>query len=306
MEACRPHRLDLDPVSLADQPTTTAAAGLLAWATDELDAAGIPTAVGDAHIIVAHALGVLRSAVADGGMDDADVDEAQLAMIRDFVRRRAEPEPLQHLTGVAFFRDLRLAVGPGVFVPRRETELVAGLAVDALRASGREHPIGVDLGMGAGAIALTMATEVPAATVHGVELYPEAFAWARRNFEAIAPDNAHPVLGDIRDALRSLDGQVDVVAGNPPFTPDGEAPVTPEVRLWDPPTAWIGGADGFEIVRSLSRTALRLLRPGGVLALEHGVSQSARIRALLEDDGWHSITSHRDARGIERAATARR
>ena len=294
-------------MSLTDQPmTASTVAALLPWATTELEAAGIATAVGDAQIIVAHALGLLRSSVANGEVDDVELTVEQLELISDFVRRRTEREPLQHLTGVAFFRNLRLAVGPGVFVPRRETELVAGLVVDALRASGRDDPIGVDLGMGAGAIALTMATEVPTATVYGVELYPEAFAWAQRNFAAVAPVNAHPVLGDIRDALPDLDGQVDVVAGNPPFTPDGDAPVTPEVRLWDPPTAWIGGADGFEIVRSLSQTALRLLRPGGVLALEHGVSQSARIRALLEVDGWHSITSHRDARGIERASTARR
>ena len=294
-------------MSLTDQPmTASTVAALLPWATTELEAAGIATAVGDAQIIVAHALGLLRSSVANGEVDDVELTVEQLELISDFVRRRTEREPLQHLTGVAFFRNLRLAVGPGVFVPRRETELVAGLAVDALRASGRDDPIGVDLGMGAGAIALTMATEVPTATVYGVELYPEAFAWAQRNFAAIAPANAHPVLGDIRDALPDLDGLVDVVAGNPPFTPDGDAPVTPEVRLWDPPTAWIGGVDGFEIVRSLSQTALRLLRPGGVLALEHGVSQSAKIGALLAADGWHSISSHRDARGIERASTVRR
>jgi len=278
---------------------------VLTRATRTLEEAGVPTALGDAEIIVAHALGVRRGAVQSGEVLDAVLDAAQLAQVDDFVERRRAREPLQHLTGVSFFRDLELAVRPGVFVPRRESEFVAQLAIDALRASASSSPIAVDLGTGAGAIALSMATEVPHATVYGVELYPEAFAWTQRNFAAIAPRNAHAVHDDLGEALPQLNGRVDVVAGNPPFTPDGDQPVTPEVRLWDPPAAWIGGADGFDLVRALSRTARRLLRPGGTLALEHGISQAPRIAALLQEHGWREVRAHRDPRGRERATTAR-
>ena len=278
----------------------------LAWATDELTAADIPTAVGDAEIILAHTLGLTRPDVQEGAADDTALTDAQDAQVAEFVQRRKNREPLQHLTGKSLFRQLELAVGPGVFVPRRETEFVTQLAVDALRASGSDSPIAVDLGTGAGAIALSMATEVPNSTVYGVEIFADAFEGTKRNFETIAPDNSHAVLGDMTDALHELDGRVDVVAGNPPFQPDGVESVTLEVRLFDPPGAVFGGgADGLDLVRALSKTALRLLRAGGTLAFEHGVSQSAPIAALLEQDGWDDVISHTDPRGRKRVTTAR-
>ena len=280
---------------------------ILSEAIEELTAADVSTAVGDAEIILAHTLGLTRVDVQAGAADDVALDDAQYAQVLDFVERRKRREPLQHLTGKSLFRNLELAVGPGVFVPRRETEFVTQLAVDALRASGSPSPIAVDLGTGAGAIALSMATEVPQSTVYGVEIFPEAFEWTRRNFEAIAPDNSHAVMEDMADALHELDGRVDVVAGNPPFQPDGVESVTPEVRLFDPPGAVFGGgSDGLDLVRALSQTALRLLRPDGTLAFEHGVSQSAPIAALLENDGWKAVTSHTDPRGRKRVTTARR
>lgn len=279
----------------------------LGWAADRLAAAQIDTARGDAEIIVAHALGLRRADIVTGSFDDTELTDDQRATVDDFVERRTQHEPLQHLTGTSLFRDLQLAVGPGVFVPRRETEFVTQLAVDALRDSGSEHPIAVDLGTGAGAIALSMATEVPHSEVYGVELFPDAFEWTRRNFETIAPGNGHAVLGNMADALPELDGRVDVVAGNPPFQPDGVESVTPEVRLFDPPGALFGGgSDGLDLVRALSQSALRLLRPGGTLAFEHGISQAARIRALLDDDGWADVRSHQDPRGRERVTTARK
>jgi len=276
----------------------------LEWATDELAAADIPTAVGDAEIIVAHSLGLTRTQVQAGAADRLVLDDAQDAIVVDFVERRKAREPLQHLTGKSYFRRLELAVGPGVFVPRRETEFVTQLAIDALRTSDSTAPIAVDLGTGAGAIALSMAVEVPASFVYGVELYRDAFEWTRLNFETIAPTNSQAILGDMVDALPELTGLVDVVAGNPPFTPDGVDPITPEVRLWDPPVAWRGGSDGLDLVRALSRTALRLLKAGGTLAFEHGVSQSERVAALLGADDWTSINSHTDPRGRQRVTTA--
>lgn len=276
-------------------------------AKDRLTAAGIETSQGDAEIIVAHTLGLRRPDVQGEAGEQLVLSPAQQATVAEFVERRLRREPLQHLTGTSLFRDLQLAVGPGVFVPRRETEFVTQLAIDALRSSTSAEPLAVDLGTGAGAIALSMATEVPHSRVYGVELFPEAFEWTRRNFETIAPSNATALLGDMTDALPQLDGLVDVVAGNPPFQPDGVESVTPEVRLFDPPGALFGGgSDGLDLVRALSTTALRLLRPGGTLAFEHGVSQAPRIAQLLTDDGWVDVTSHRDPRGRERVTTARK
>ena len=271
-----------------------------------LTEAGIPTSVGDAEIILAHALGVRRSDVQSGALNDAILTVDQRDRVLDFTNRRVDREPLQHLTGRAFFRQLELSVGPGVFVPRRETEFVTQLAIDALLASELEHPIAVDLGTGAGAIALSMAVEVPAATVYGVEISPEAFTWTSQNFAEHAPHNGHPVLGDMTDALSHLDGKVDVVAGNPPFLAEGVEPVTPEVRLFDPGVSWAAGGDGLLIIRALSKTARRLLKPGGHLAFEHGISQGRRVGELLESDGWLSITNHQDPRGEYRVTTARR
>lgn len=287
-------------------PANSTAQAVVTTVSEELARAGIPTSVGDAEIIVAHALGLLRSDVQSGGADQTVLSTKQLATVADFVERRKNREPLQHLTGKSLFRQLELAVGPGVFVPRRETEFVTQLAIDALRASNSAAPIAVDLGTGAGAIALSIATEVPGVTVYGVEISPEAFEWTRRNFETIAPLNAHAVLGGI-DVLPELDGTVDVVVGNLPFMPDGVESVTPEVRLFDPQVALFGGgSDGLDLLRAESSRVLRLLRPGGTLAIEHGVSQSVPVAELLTRDGWRSVTSHRDPRGRDRVTTARR
>ncbi|MCU1440546.1 MAG: [protein release factor]-glutamine N5-methyltransferase [Rhodoglobus sp.] len=278
----------------------------LALATEKLAAADVPTAAGDAEIIIAHTLGLRRADVQGGEVADTRLTPGQFAQVLSFTERRARREPLQYLTGKALFRQLELAVGPGVFVPRRETEFVTQLAIDALRAAGTEKPIAVDLGTGAGAIALSMATEVAHATVFGVEVAAEAFEWTRRNFEQIAPHNARAVLADMAEALPELNGRVDVVAGNPPFVPDDVQPAAPEVQLFDPGVAVFGGTDGLDLVRALSTAALRLLRPGGALAFEHGISQAPRVAALLEQDGWAAITTHRDPRGQERVTTALR
>ncbi|HWK20640.1 MAG TPA: HemK/PrmC family methyltransferase [Microbacteriaceae bacterium] len=278
------------------------------WIAAELEAEGIPTGRGDAEIIVAHLLGLTRDEVRGGAADEIDLDGPQLAAVMDFTARRKLREPLQHLTGKSLFRTLTLAVGPGVFVPRRETEFVAELAIRAIGELGIRGARAVDLGMGAGAIALSIAVEVPDSEVWGVEFYREAYDWAARNFAAIAPDNAHAVHGDLADALPELDGTIDVVAGNPPWLPPDIPPATPEVALWDPPsTSWEGGgADGMDIPRAFSKSGLRLLRPDGVLVMEHGVSQGPRMSQMLRDDGWLDVHTHTDPRGKDRVTTARR
>ncbi|QNE34810.1 peptide chain release factor N(5)-glutamine methyltransferase [Leifsonia shinshuensis] len=266
--------------------------------------AGVPDPEVDADLLVGFVLGVGRGRVQALVVMDAAIDAEDAGRVRGLAARRATREPLQHITGTAPFRSLELAVGPGVFVPRPETEQVVQFAIDALRAVPSAEPVGVDLGTGSGAIALAMATEVPHARVYAVEKSPEAFAWTRRNVESVGAANLRAVLGDLADALPELDGAVDVVISNPPYVPDDAIPRDPEVRLFDPAVALYGGADGLDVVRVISGVARRLLRPGGTLVLEHGELQGAQIRELLTADGWRATATHPDLTTRDRATTA--
>jgi len=271
-----------------------------------LAAAGVPGAAVDAELLLGHILGWGRGEVRARAVMGTEVGAAAAAALRRAVARRARREPLQHITGRAPFRSLELAVGPGVFVPRPETEQVAGFAVDALRGVASAEPVAVDLGTGSGAIALALAAEVPHAQVFGVENSPEAFIWARRNQRERAAANATMVFGNLADALHRLDGEVDVVVSNPPYIPERAIPRDPEVRLFDPAAALYGGMDGLDAIRQVSVTGRRLLRPGGVLVLEHGELQGAAVRALLAADGWRAAATHRDLLGRDRTTTALR
>jgi release factor glutamine methyltransferase len=266
--------------------------------------AGVPTPDVDAELLIGHVLGERRGRVQALAVTDAPVAAEQAASVTQLVQRRAAREPLQHITGTAAFRSIELAVGPGVFVPRPETELVAQFAIDALRAAASGEPIGVDLGTGSGAIALAMATEVPHARVYGIENSAEAYAWTQRNFVAVAPENATAVFGDLADALPELNGQVAVVISNPPYVPTDAIPRDPEVRLFDPAHALYGGVDGLDVVHAVSATARRLLYPGGTLVIEHGELQGAAVRDLLTADGWRAAATHPDLTTRDRATTA--
>jgi release factor glutamine methyltransferase len=271
-----------------------------------LAAAGVPDPEVDAELLIGHVLGLSRGGVQARLVVGAELEDTDASALERLVARRARREPLQHLTGRAAFRALDLAVGPGVFVPRPETEEVAQLAIDALRAAAEPEPIAVDLGSGSGAIALALATEVPHARVWAVENSPEAFPWTRRNVEEVAAPNLELVFADLATALPELDGRVAVVASNPPYVPLAEMPPDPEVRMYDPERALYGGVDGLDVIRALSQRALALLRPGGVLVIEHGERQSAAIAELLRGDGWRAIAHHRDLTTRDRATTALR
>lgn len=271
-----------------------------------LESAGVPNARVDAELLIGHVAGLRRGQVQAAAITDTRIDDESIAAIQGLVARRAAREPLQHITGLAPFRSLELAVGPGVFVPRPETEFVAQFAIDALRAVAGDSPIGVDLGTGSGAIALAMATEVPYSRVWAIELSDEAFPWTTRNFETVAAANATLVQGDLANAFPELDGTVDVVISNPPYIPQDAIPRDPEVRLFDPALALYGGIDGLDLVRAVSLTARRLLHAGGTLVIEHGELQAAEIQELLRVDGWNAVASHRDLVGRDRATTALR
>ncbi|WP_448811972.1 peptide chain release factor N(5)-glutamine methyltransferase [Agromyces bauzanensis] len=271
-----------------------------------LVAAGVPDPVVDAELLIGHVLGVSRGGVQARLVMGGELSPSDAAALEPLVARRERREPLQHLTGRAPFRSMELAVGPGVFVPRPETEQVAQLAIDALRAVAEPEPIAVDLGTGSGAIALALATEVPHARVWAVENSPEAFAWTRRNADEVGAPNLELVFGDLATALPELDGRVAVVVSNPPYVPAADLPRDPEVRLHDPEAALYGGADGLDVVRVLSKRALALLHSGGALVIEHAETQSAAIAAILAADGWRAVAHHRDLTGRDRATTALR
>lgn len=295
-----------DPDQTAPEPATVTVREVVADAAAALARTGVPDPQVDAELLLAHVRGVTRGEVQAGGVRGDVVPDGVRARYAELVERRAAREPLQHLTGMAPFRHLELRVGPGVFVPRPETEMVAQLAIDALAAAASPSPIAVDLGTGSGAIALALATEVPHARVHAAENSVEAFVWARENFDAVGAPNASLAFIDLADAFADLDGRVSVVVSNPPYVPDAAVPRDPEVRRYDPPQALYGGEDGLDVVRVLSGVGLRLLHPGGMIVIEHAEVQGDAVRALLAADGWRAAATHRDLTLRDRATTALR
>lgn len=288
----------------AEEPSALTAA--IARAASRLGAAGIADPAVDAELLTAYVLGVGRGGVQAAAVRGDRLSAADAERLDELVTRRATREPLQHITGTAPFRHLELRVGPGVFVPRPETEVVAQLAIDALRAAASESPVAVDLGTGSGAIALAMATEVPHARVYAAENSVDAFIWTKENFAVVGAENASLAFIDLAHAFPELDGTVSVVASNPPYVPDAAIPRDPEVRFFDPPAALYGGEDGLDVVRVLSGVGMRLAHPGGMLVIEHGEWQGPAIRELLTADGWRAAATHPDLAMRDRATTALR
>ncbi len=284
---------------------------VLAAAARQLAAAGVPSPRHDAEVLAGLVLGAGRA----GLLPAADPTSEQAARFEALVGRRAAREPLQHLTGRAPFRHLELLVGPGVFVPRPETEVVAGAAVDeAARQAALGRPaVVVDLCTGSGAIALAVAMEVPAARVAAVELDPVAHAWAVRNVAAHRMgERVDALLADIAEVgppagvLARLAGTADVVVANPPYVPDGDcSAMDPEVREHDPPRALFAGPDGLAVVRTVVAVAAVLLRPGGLLVCEHDSRTAGQVRALAAS-GWADVATGNDLAGRPRYLSARR
>lgn len=299
-------------------------AAVLSELRAQLDAAGIEDPGADVELIVAHVLDVARGRVQALAVLGSEIDDPQLERIRDLADERARRVPLQHLTGRAPFRTIELEVGPGVFVPRPETETVAQFAIDALRAVPDPEPLAVDLCTGSGAIALALANEVPTARVRAVEKSPEAHAWAARNVARLGDGRVELLLGDVAEldpesdpvagerggslaaAFAQLVGRVHVLVSNPPYVPSGMVPRDPEVRDHDPELALYSGADGLDLIRVISRAARRLVVPGGLLVLEHAEGQGRAIRELLAADGWRAAATHQDLTLRDRATTALR
>jgi release factor glutamine methyltransferase len=266
--------------------------------------AGVESPDFDAAELLAHVLGTTRSHLVLA--EERELSARQVAEYDALVARRAAREPLQHLTGSAGFRHVELAVGPGVFVPRPETELLAGWGIEQAQAvlvTGRV-PVVVDLCTGSGAVALSVADEVPTAQVHAVELGEAAHEWAVRNLAGSGVDLRH---GDMSDSFHDLDGGVDVVLCNPPYIPlEAYESVAPEARDHDPELALFSGSDGLEALRVVERVAARLLGPGGVVGAEHADVQGESAPALFARTGrWSDVRDHEDLAGRSRYVTAR-
>ena len=275
---------------------------ILSQATERLRETGVASPEYDARELLAHVLGTSRARLTLV----AEVDERDARAFDELVSRRAAREPLQHLIGTAAFRYVELAVGPGVFVPRPETEVLAGWGIDRAReaaAAGRRAVV-VDLCTGSGAMALAIATEVPEAQVHAVELDEPAHAWATRNLEGSGVDLRQ---GDMAGAFRDLDGTVDVVVCNPPYIPlEAYESVAAEARDHDPALALWSGQDGLDAMRVLERVAARLLRPGGVVGAEHAEVQAESAPAVFARAGrWSDVRDNLDLAGRPRYVTAR-
>lgn len=282
----------------------TSVGEIVAALAERFDRAGIASPLADAELVVGHVAGWTRGEVATKTFMGVELDEALARKINVIATRRESREPLQHITGESPFRHLVLAVGPGVLIPRPETELVAEWAIDALRQVPSPRPRAVDLGTGTGALALALATEVPNAEVFAVELSTAAAEWAERNIARYGDGRVTLVIGDAANALPELDGTIDVVVANPPYIPDSDKPADIEVLGYDPEIALFGGEDGLRDIRTFIARAALLLRPGGTLVVEHGDGQGEAVRAIAKEAGFSMTTTHTDLLQRERALTA--
>lgn len=290
---------------------TTSLRSAVDAATATLDEGGVPTPRIDALVLAGHVLGCDRGEVERRMLLGGEVDAGFVDRFAGLVEERATRVPLQHLTGSAPFRHLELHVGPGVFVPRPETEQAVDHVLAAL--DGIAEPVVVDLCTGSGALALAVADEAPHARVVAVELSELALAWAARNIEKtglpvelLAADaTADPASVP---ALADLVGRVDVVVSNPPYIPVGMVPLDPEVAEHDPDIALYGGSeDGLAIPLGVAATAAALLWPGGRLVMEHADGQGESLpRALVATGAWVEVSDHHDLAGRPRTTTARR
>ena len=274
----------------------------LSFATEKLSLASVPSPQADATWLLCHVLDTDRSDLLTRITFDQELTPEQLDAFEAALARREKREPLQHITGTAAFRSLELSVGPGVFVPRPETEQVVQYAIDYLRQLPTPG-VAIDLGTGSGAIAIAVAKEVPQAKVFAVELSEAAHAYAAKNIAA----NGVTVelrLGAMQEVVSDLVGSLDVVISNPPYIPNAAIPIDPEVRNYDPELALYGGEDGLDVIRDISGIAAALLRPGGLLVLEHADGQSDDIRELLLTDGWLNVSAFQDATMRYRTITA--
>ncbi|HEY9314255.1 peptide chain release factor N(5)-glutamine methyltransferase [Williamsia sp.] len=272
-------------------------------AAAQLSAAGVPSAQVDAGLLLAFVLDrSVGELVAVDELSDVDADR-----YRELVDRRARREPLQHIIGHVAFGPIELEVGPGVFIPRMETELLYAWALTQIAEAPR--PVVVDLCSGSGTLALALAVGHPGAVVHAVEIDAAAHKWLCHNLSRMPDEVRDRVvvhLGDAADPQILPDVLADLVVSNPPYIPEG-ADLPAEVSDHDPARALFGGADGMAVITPMISVVVRLLRPGGAVGIEHDDTTAALVTDALEADGhFDSITQKNDLAERARFVTAMR
>jgi len=263
----------------------------LALAVEELETAGVDTPRLDAEVMLAAVLGTDRAALHADPQRMIELDAAE--RFDDMVRRRVRREPVAHILGRAHFRQLELAVDHRVLIPRPETEMLVDLAEDRQRV--------LDVGTGSGAIALAIAQERAGVTVTGIDSSPGAIEVARANARALGLE-VEFLIADL-----VVGGPYDLVVSNPPYVRDSDWPgLAPEISLYEPEEALLGGPDGLDVIRRLVPAAIEVLRPGGMLAVEVGQGQSRAVEALFERSGLRLLETQRDLARIPRVVRGRR
>ena len=275
---------------------------LLSESSGKLREAGVTSATVDAELLACFCLGISRSELQLLVATNQEFPDEHMNQFQAVLARRVSREPLQHITGTAPFRHLELKVGPGVFTPRPETEQVVGYAMEKI--SKLHNPLIVDLCSGSGAIAISLNSEIPGSNVFAVELSKDAFGYLLQNAASYGLTKENLRNEDLQTSLSELDGLVDLVISNPPYIPNDAVPVDLEVQLHEPSESLYGGVDGLDVVRKISVRALKLLKPGGLLVLEHADSQSNAIGKLLLAEGWLEIEARADLAGKERMISA--
>lgn len=292
---------------------TFTASSLRRWVHEQLADSGVPSPSTDASQLVAAAMNVPMGHLPLAPRPSPE----QVQLVEQWTARRCQREPLQHILGRAAFGSLELQVGPGVFVPRPETEVLFTHARKHLKPDS-PGPTIVDLCAGSGAIALALALSAPGACVYAVEVSPPALKWLHTNvdthsdrLQAMGSSVTVVAADATNDPLPQLHAAVDLVASNPPYIPTDCLPRDPEVLRYDPSEALFGGADGLEVVRGVVVTAAHLLRPGGTVLIEHGDSQGwdqpASVPQLVADDPrFVDVSDVKDLAGRPRITIGRR
>lgn len=273
---------------------------LVKWATDDFRARGIESPRLDAELIVAHALGIDRMKVILDAM--RPLSDAELAMLRELVKRRRAHEPIAYLRGFREFYGRVFKVDKRVLVPRPETELL----VDTALARTRHVSLAMrqlDLCTGSGCVAITMARQRPTAQVTATDLSADALALARENAQRLGAYNVAFAQGDLYAAVPEH-ARFDVITANPPYIPSADIPtLQADVRGFEPHMALDGGEDGLAFVRRILEGARAHLVPGGALAMEIGAGQGEAVVALFEAAGFTDVRADRDLARIERVVS---
>lgn len=264
--------------------------------------AGVPSPGVDAELLAAHVTGFSRGELLAQVHQGFELSGEQAHALEALVVRRESREPLQHLVGAAPFMSFEVAVGPGVFVPRPETESLAERAIQAASsmALGDEGLRVIDLCSGSGVLGIALARAIPHARVTALELSDEALPYLERNISVLAPEITllHTSVEEWASGVG--DEAYDLIVANPPYVPSAEVPNDPEVQKFDPPMALYGGDDGLDIVRVITRAAARAVRRGGVLMMEHSNLQGEAVRDVFRCHDFRTVSTEQDLVGRDR------